>query len=140
MSAWASPSAGYSDPRYERLAAELEAFLGVPYVWGGEGQSGADCSGSLWYVCRRAGFHYPRTTARKMWAVWGGTEKSNWRDGEFGDLVWFTFSAHRPFGHVGMIKAGNEFYNASSRRGFVLGRFTPGNTYDRHFAGIKSLE
>ncbi|MDP8255133.1 MAG: NlpC/P60 family protein [Candidatus Alcyoniella australis] len=113
----------------------------MPYVWGGEDRAGADCSGSLWYVCRRAGFHFPRTTARKMWAVWGGAEKSGWRESALGDLVWFTFSARRPFGHVGMIKADGEFYNASSsRRAFVLSRFEPGNTYDRHFAGIKTLE
>jgi len=76
-----------------------------------------------------------------MWVVWGGHEKADWQSGAFSDLVWFTFTAQRPFGHVGMIKINGEFYNASSsRRAFVLSQFAPGNTYDRHFAGIKSLE
>lgn len=39
------------------------AYLGIPYVWGGEGPSGYDCSGFVWALFKQLGFGWGRTTA-----------------------------------------------------------------------------
>lgn len=44
-----------------------ERFSGHPYLWGGNGPGGFDCSGMVVYVYRHLGVRLPRTS-REMWA------------------------------------------------------------------------
>jgi hypothetical protein len=46
-----------------QVAAEVEAWQGVPYLWGGQTKQGTDCSGFVGAVHRVAGVQIPRSTA-----------------------------------------------------------------------------
>lgn len=51
-----SGSAGYSETKANNFVTKLSAHLGKPYVWGGNGPNGFDCSGLVVYVYKEVGF------------------------------------------------------------------------------------
>jgi cell wall-associated NlpC family hydrolase len=77
------------------------AQLGKPYVWGGTGPVGYDCSGLVMMAYRAAGISLPRTTFQQVYA---GTPVYSFSDLMPGDLLFTPGSdgtAEDP-GHVGM--------------------------------------
>ena len=75
--------------------------LGKPYVWGGTGPVGYDCSGLVMMAYRAAGIDLPRTTFQQ---VYSGNPVYSVADLEPGDLLFVPGSdgtATAP-GHVGM--------------------------------------
>lgn len=46
-----------------RVVAKAQSYLGVPYVWGGNGYSGVDCSGLVQQVYKSMGINLPRLSA-----------------------------------------------------------------------------
>jgi cell wall-associated NlpC family hydrolase len=90
--------------------AYAEAQIGKPYVWGGTGPDGFDCSGLVMMAYRAAGINIPRTS-QEQWA-WGpkiqpGAEQP-------GDLVFFAGSDGTPTnpGHVGLVIGKNQMVEA----------------------------
>jgi peptidoglycan DL-endopeptidase CwlO len=75
--------------------------LGKPYVWGGTGPDGFDCSGLVMMAYRAAGIAIPRTS-EAQW-VWGPQIQPGHE--EPGDLVFFVGSDGTPTspGHVAMV-------------------------------------
>src|SRR3712207_3128488 len=70
------------------------AQLGKPYVWGGTGPGGYDCSGLTWSSYKAAGVTLPRSS--KAQATAGvPVARANLQPG---DLIFF----YSPIGHVGM--------------------------------------
>jgi len=84
--------------------------LGPPYNWGKAlGPSGGDCSGQLYWVAHKSGLPFLRTTSLQMWyGAWPGVQVKDWYKSEFPNLVFFTFTSKRPFGHVGVVRK-NEY-------------------------------
>jgi cell wall-associated NlpC family hydrolase len=77
------------------------AQLGKPYIWGGAGPAGFDCSGLVMMAYRAAGISLPRTTFQQ---VYSGTPVYSFSQLEPGDLIFTPGSdgtATDP-GHVGM--------------------------------------
>lgn len=128
-----SPSRQDSCTRLERICASLE---GTPYVWGAENRSGADCSGFVHLVSKLYGDPLPRTTARKYW-IMAEEEAHGWREGECKDLVWWTLTPDRPYGHIGIITRAPKFWQSGSSHGVYSRRFFEGSYWVRHFEGAK---
>jgi cell wall-associated NlpC family hydrolase len=83
--------------------AYAEAQIGKPYVWGGTGPDGFDCSGLVMMAYNSAGVSIPRTS-EEQWA-WG--PKIQPGQEEPGDLVFFA-----GLGHVGIYVGGGQFIHA----------------------------
>jgi len=132
------------------------------YVWGASdpdvwtfdtkkqaNRKGVDCSGSIFWICRKSGLPFPRVTAYKMYMGmgWPGYVVDNWRDAAFPDLLFFTFTSDRLAGHVGIVKSLNPivpsltFSEASSKANkFKRTVMTVKSYHDQHFQGIRVLD
>lgn len=118
-----------------------KSIAGTPYKWGSESphKGGLDCSGAIYYVLKVNGKPIPRTTARKMYFLLG-TEDKHWSKSKETDLIWFTFSNDRPFGHIGMVDSNHTVWQATSSKGVRNTKMSDGNYWDRLFEVTKGLE
>ncbi len=88
-------------------------FQGQPYLWGGNGYGGFDCSGLVVYLYRALGVRLPRTS-REMWAALPPVR------GELrpGDLLFFSGSG-RGVDHVAVYLGRGYMLHAWGRVGRV---------------------
>ncbi|WP_406263299.1 C40 family peptidase [Streptomyces chartreusis] len=102
-----------SGGRIEKAIGFASAQVGEPYVWGGEGPNGWDCSGLVQEAYRRAGISLPRVAADQYRAVQPITRGQLRR----GDLVfWSTNGASSGVHHVA-VYLGNAQYLEAPRPG-----------------------
>jgi len=103
----------------ERALAEwfLEVgkrFSGIPYVLGGNGYGGFDCSGLVVYLYRHLGVNLPRTS-REQYAYLPPVRERV----RVGDLLFFS-SRGKEVDHVAIYIGGGLMLHASGRRGQVV--------------------
>ena len=78
------------------------AQAGKPYIWGGTGPGGFDCSGLIYAAYRSVGITLPRTT----FGMWNLSPHVPEHDAEPGDIVFFNMgpgSAPNHPGHAGLV-------------------------------------
>jgi cell wall-associated NlpC family hydrolase len=80
---------------------------GLPYVWGGAGPTGYDCSGLVMWAYKQLGINLPHSSAQQSRI---GTPVSR-ADLRPGDLVFF----YSPVSHVGIYLGDNKIFNAFER-------------------------
>ena len=101
-----------------QIIAYGEQFLGVPYVWGGNGPKSFDCSGFTKYVMNHFGYEINRTASAQST---NGVSVSR-SELQPGDLVFFhTFSSYVYITHVGIYAGNGQFLHASSTYGITYG-------------------
>ena len=71
--------------------------VGGPYVWGGNGPVGFDCSGLVQQAFASAGVSVPRTGTAQFWAAPTRVQLSQMR---YGDLLVFDDDGTGNFGHI----------------------------------------
>lgn len=77
-----------------------KAQLGKPYIFGGMGPNGYDCSSFTMFAYRAAGVNIPRLSDAQYW--WGAEVPKGQE--QQGDLVFFDYKpGHSGPGHVGMV-------------------------------------
>ncbi|MBD0383634.1 C40 family peptidase [Paenibacillus sp. WST5] len=96
----------------DQIVQTANAYMGVPYVWGGTTPNGFDCSGFVRYVFQSKGIDLPRTSASMHSEA--GTKVT---DLKVGDLVFF---ASKSFNHVGIYLGNDQFISATSSRGVTV--------------------
>jgi cell wall-associated NlpC family hydrolase len=100
------PTADGADP-----VAVAETLVGTPYVWGGRGGAGLDCSGLVQTVFARAGHALPRDSDQQAAAA--GRQLATDEQPRRGDLVFFA-------GHVGILRDAAQLIHASQERARVV--------------------
>ncbi len=63
-----------------------QAFLGVPYLWGGLTERGIDCSGLMQIAYRVHGYDLPRNADQQLQAIPTVVDGTNWQPG---DLIFY---------------------------------------------------
>ncbi len=94
---------------------------GTPYVWGGKGTSGFDCSGFVSWAFGEAGYSIPSSTSALV-SVGTKVSPSNM---QVGDLVFFDTEG-RPNGHVGIYLGGGSFLGAQTSTGVAVASMSSG--------------
>jgi cell wall-associated NlpC family hydrolase len=87
------------------VVADAKKYIGVPYVWGGESNSGLDCSGLVQKTFGDLGIKLPRVAADQQKV---GTPVDSLADAQPGDLLFFGNPAH----HVAIYAGNNQLIEA----------------------------
>nr|WP_231894444.1 NlpC/P60 family protein [Vibrio tritonius] len=89
----------------------------MPYRWGGNTQSGVDCSAFVQIAFQDAWqISLPRTTKSQS----NTGKKINRKDAHYGDLVFFRINS--TLEHVGVYIGNQRFMHASSSKGVIISR------------------
>ena len=115
----------------DSIIGDAMSYLGVPYVYGGTGASGFDCSGLAYRVFGDNGISLPRTVTG-MESIGEAVDRE---DLVPGDLLIF----HDP-SHVGLYIGDGEFIHCSSYldRGVVITELSQSN-YDRRYHSARRV-
>lgn len=107
-------------PGADALVQTARQYLGVPYSWGGTGDSGFDCSGFINKIYAEHGYDLPRVSREQVRV---GLEVPRYALAT-GDLLFFSASpGGTAITHVAMYIQNDEFIHAATGKGEV--------TYDR---------
>lgn len=125
------PQAAQASQRIVQIALE---YIGVPYVWGGNGRGGLDCSGFVKAVFARLGVNLPRV-AREQFNVGRAVR---WGELAPGDRLYF--STHGTYiDHTGIYIGGGRFIHASGSHGAVVVSSVTEPKYYRTLVGARRI-
>jgi len=94
------------------VSATAMQFLGRPYIWGGTGPAGFDCSGFVWYVHKVNG----KDVSRGLWGQMNGGPRVSRDQLQPGDSVFFANTYMPGLSHAGIYIGGGRFIHASDER------------------------
>lgn len=105
----------------DKMIAYAKKFIGVPYIYGGTGDGGFDCSGYTQYILGRYGYTVPRSARTQKNHI----QKINISEAKKGDLIFFSKNrSKKNITHVGIVisNEGEELtmIHASSSRGIMI--------------------
>jgi hypothetical protein len=116
--------------RYMSVLKTAKSFLGIKYLYGGEGKDGLDCSAFVQKVYKEHGKKLPRTSNEQYRCGRAVTKQ----DLKPGDLVFFS-DGNKTIGHVGIYLGNNKFIHASSGAHKVTITDLDKAYYKKHFMG-----
>ncbi|MEN8928535.1 MAG: C40 family peptidase [Flavobacteriales bacterium] len=105
----------------DKMIGYAKKFIGVPYVYGGTGDGGFDCSGYTQYILNKHGHEVPRSARTQM----SKTEPIKVKRAKKGDLIFFSNRKKKShITHVGLVisEEGENLtmIHASSSRGIMI--------------------
>ena len=103
-----------------KIVDEVNKYIGVPYLWGGNNPDAFDCSGLVqWTLKKTHNITIPRTTFLQ-YNKWSNNFNSNLSMIQKGDLIYFSTYGNNPVSHVGIYVGNNQFVHAPSRNKNVM--------------------
>lgn len=103
-----------------KIVEEVNKYIGVPYLWGGNNPDAFDCSGLVqWTLKKTHNITIPRTTFLQ-YNKWSNNFNSNLSMIQKGDLIYFSTYGNNPVSHVGIYVGNNQFVHAPSRNKNVM--------------------
>jgi hypothetical protein len=114
----------------KNLLQASEAWLGVPYRYGGQSRSGIDCSALVGSVYREAyGITLPRSTSE----IAKQAKRIKKSELACGDLLFFTIKDKRA-SHIGVYLANGKFLHASTSKGVSVADLSSAY-WSKYFSG-----
>ncbi|KEO84438.1 hypothetical protein EL26_04885 [Tumebacillus flagellatus] len=118
----------------KRVADSAAHFIGTPYVWGGTGPQGFDCSGFTQYILKQNGIEVPRNS----YDQYNVGQVVSVQELQPGDLVFFTTYAPGP-SHLGIYVGGGKFVHAlNPQKGVTTGNLDA-DYYKARFVGARRV-
>lgn len=118
----------------DRFLLDVVGYLGVPYVYGGNGREGIDCSGFTAQVYKSATKTLLPRSAREQYGVGTVVRPAEL---QFGDLVFFNTTGRVP-SHVGIYIEDDLFAHASVTRGVTFSSLES-TYYKRRYVGARRI-
>lgn len=116
-----SSSSDGMTPHAAAAIAWAKTQLGKPYIWGGTGPTGYDCSGLVLMAWKNAGVNLPGRTTYDFWDNMTHVSQSTMRPG---DLILWDFGTAASPDHVTMyIGNGQMIESSGSHSGVVIDNF-----------------
>ncbi|MBM3276358.1 MAG: C40 family peptidase, partial [Candidatus Sericytochromatia bacterium] len=116
-------------------AKEALTYQGTPYLFGGNGRNGIDCSGLVQQVFKKQGINLPRTAAEQAKA---GQEVP--RDQlQAGDLVYFKNTYKPGVSHIGIYLGDGKFVHAPKTGDVVKVSNLDDAYYQKHWGGARRV-
>jgi cell wall-associated NlpC family hydrolase len=115
------------------LISYAYSFMGIPYVWGGEGPRCFDCSGFTQYVFKKFGVNLPHYTGSQI----GEGSSVSRKNLKQGDLIFFR--ADGKVSHVAIYVGNGDFIHASSGSKKVTVSNLSQSYYTTRFAGARRI-
>lgn len=105
----------------DKMIGYAKKFIGVPYVYGGTGDGGFDCSGYTQYILNTHGHALPRSARTQKDAI----ESIKIKNAKKGDLIFFSNKKKKShITHVGIVISSEgenlTMIHASSSRGIMI--------------------
>lgn len=121
---------------FERLLMQqIEAYLGVPYKWGGTTARGMDCSGFVSVVYKKTVNLTLPHNAGQMYQRGQPVTRERL---ELGDLVFFENIESSGVSHVGIFVGDSKFAHASTTRGVIISGLGE-KYYRRRYVGARRV-
>lgn len=120
----------------EKILLEVIKYLDAPYKYGGNSNSGIDCSGFTRQIFLNTfSIELPRS-AREQFLI---GEEVGREELEFGDLVFFNTSRRSKPGHVGIYIGDNQFVHSSRKLGVTISSLNE-KYYAKRYCGARRIE
>lgn len=125
---------GMPQASYASMEECIREYTGVPYVYGGNGKYGIDCSALMQKIYKSVGVTLPRTAQGQYDAVRHIPDY----EAEPGDLVFFTgtYESGTYITHVGLYVGEGRFFHASSGDGYCCFAYLSDRYYHNHMVGF----
>lgn len=101
----------------QQLIKDCFNYIHVPYVWGGSTPAGFDCSGFVYFMFRKHGIPFARTTSELMAAMGTPVSRASLQPG---DWVFFGLNTPGVVTHVGIYTGNGEFISATRSQGIYI--------------------
>ena len=102
-----------------KITNEINKYIGVPYLWGGQDPNAFDCSGLVqWTLKKSIGINIPRTTEQQF-MLWRKLISNKIENIKKGDLLYFKTYGSNPVSHVGVFIGDNNFVHSPKINDFV---------------------